>query len=73
MILCCFLLFSSQSNLIKKIDDSSGKFLKRLVNYFKPSSNRFSHQDLAHGRSLPPYVTAGLDLIDWLLSNYVVS
>ena len=51
------------------MDDTSGKFIKRLVEYFKPKSNRFSHQDLLHGRSVPAFVMAGLDLIDWLLAS----
>lgn len=48
------------------MDDS---FVRRLVNYFKPSSNRFSHQDLGHARHVPVFVTCGLELIDWLLRS----
>ncbi|XP_055843320.1 rapamycin-insensitive companion of mTOR [Episyrphus balteatus] len=58
-----------RTDAIGKLDDSKTRFLKRIVHYFKPSSNRFSHQDLAHGRTVPAYVTAGLDLIDWLLAS----
>ncbi|XP_034102932.1 rapamycin-insensitive companion of mTOR [Drosophila albomicans] len=62
-----------RSNFIRKLDFSPGKFLnkflKRLVDFFKPSNNRFSHQDLVPGQPLPAYVNAGLDLIDVLLSS----
>uniref|UniRef100_A0A1A9W1W4 Rapamycin-insensitive companion of mTOR n=1 Tax=Glossina brevipalpis TaxID=37001 RepID=A0A1A9W1W4_9MUSC len=59
-----------RSNLIRKMDDTIAKFLKALVEYFKPSNNLFSHQELVPGRSLPTYVTVGLDLIDWLLASH---
>ncbi|XP_030564623.1 rapamycin-insensitive companion of mTOR [Drosophila novamexicana] len=62
-----------RSNLIRKLDYTPGKFLnkflKRLVDFFKPSNNRFSHQDLVPGHTMPAYVSAGLDLIDVLLSS----
>lgn len=54
------------------MDDTIAKFLKALVEYFKPSNNLFSHQELVPGRSLPTYVTVGLDLIDWLLASHSV-
>ncbi|KAL9882938.1 rapamycin-insensitive companion of Tor isoform 1-T1 [Glossina fuscipes fuscipes] len=59
-----------RSNLIRKMDDTIAKFLKALVEYFKPSNNLFSHQEIVPGRSLPTYVTVGLDLIDWLLASH---
>nr|AAQ22398.1 SD16537p [Drosophila melanogaster] len=58
-----------KSNLIRKLDYTQGKFLKRLVDFYKPRNNRFSHQDLVPGQRLPTYVSAGLDLIDVLLSS----
>ncbi|KAM8718758.1 hypothetical protein ACLKA7_001466 [Drosophila subpalustris] len=62
-----------RSNFIRKLDFSPGKFLnkflKRLVDFFKPSNNRFSHQDLVPGQAMPAYVNAGLDLIDVLLNS----
>lgn len=51
------------------MDDTKCRFIRRLVHYFKPSSNRFSHQDLSHGRHIPAFVTAGLELIEWLLQS----
>jgi rapamycin-insensitive companion of mTOR len=54
------------------MDDNQCKFIHKLVHYFKPSSNRFSHQDLGHGRHVPSFVTAGLILIDWLLQSQEV-
>ncbi|KAH8404427.1 hypothetical protein KR222_010690, partial [Zaprionus bogoriensis] len=60
-------------NLIRKLDYTpnrcTNKFLKRLVDFYKPSNNRFSHQELVPGQSMPAYVNAGLDLIDVLLSS----
>lgn len=56
-----------KSDLLGKIDDYQIKFIKRLVHFFKPSSNRFSHQDLGHGRHIHPSVLAGVEIIDWLL------
>ncbi|XP_017088263.2 rapamycin-insensitive companion of mTOR [Drosophila bipectinata] len=58
-----------KSNLIRKLDYTLGKFLKRLVDFYKPRNNRFSHQDLVPGQRLPAYVSAGLDLIDVLLGS----
>lgn len=58
-----------RSDVIGKLDDMKCRFIRRLVLYFKPSSNCFSHQDLSHGRHIPAFVTAGLELIDWLLQN----
>lgn len=51
------------------MDDTQCRFIRALVHYYKPSSNRFSHQDLGHGRHVPAFVTAGLELIDWLLQS----
>uniref|UniRef100_A0A1I8NQG9 Rapamycin-insensitive companion of mTOR n=1 Tax=Stomoxys calcitrans TaxID=35570 RepID=A0A1I8NQG9_STOCA len=59
-----------RSNLIRKMEEPSLTFLKNLIDFFKPSKNCFSHQDLDHGKTLPPYVQVGLDLIDWLLAIY---
>lgn len=50
-----------------KLDDQNTRFIRRIIEYFKPSNNRFSHQDLTgNSRQLPSYVTAALELIDWL-------
>lgn len=51
------------------MDDNHCRFIRRLVHFYKPSSNRFSHQDLGHGRHIPSFVTAGIDLIDWLAKS----
>ncbi|KAL1396742.1 hypothetical protein pipiens_010300, partial [Culex pipiens pipiens] len=59
-------IFRSDS-LGSKLDDQNTRFIKRIIEYFKPSNNRFSHQDLSgNSRQLPAYVTAALELIDWL-------
>ncbi|XP_058127158.1 rapamycin-insensitive companion of mTOR [Anopheles ziemanni] len=55
-----------------KLDEQNSRFVRRIVDYFKPSNNRFSHQDLSHlysSRQLPAYVTAGLELIDAMLQS----
>uniref|UniRef100_A0A1B0D905 Rapamycin-insensitive companion of mTOR domain-containing protein n=1 Tax=Phlebotomus papatasi TaxID=29031 RepID=A0A1B0D905_PHLPP len=56
-----------KSNSLLKMDDNQCRFIRRLVHYFKPSNNRFSHQDLGHGRHVPGTVLAGVELVDWLL------
>ncbi|XP_035785769.1 rapamycin-insensitive companion of mTOR-like [Anopheles albimanus] len=53
-----------------RMEEQNNRFIRRLVDYFKPSNNRFSHQDLVStNRQLPAYVTAGLELIDTLLRS----
>ncbi|XP_050075489.1 rapamycin-insensitive companion of mTOR [Anopheles maculipalpis] len=55
-----------------KLDEQNIRFVRRIVDYFKPSNNRFSHQDFAHlnsNRQVPAYVTAGLELIDAMLQS----
>ncbi|XP_067642123.1 rapamycin-insensitive companion of mTOR isoform X3 [Eurosta solidaginis] len=59
-----------RSNLMRRVDDTvNNNFLKALLDYYKPSKNRFSHQDLDPRRPMPPFVIAGLDFIDWLLAS----
>uniref|UniRef100_A0A182N415 Rapamycin-insensitive companion of mTOR n=1 Tax=Anopheles dirus TaxID=7168 RepID=A0A182N415_9DIPT len=58
--------------LLVKLDEQNTRFVRRIVDYFKPSNNRFSHQDFAHlnsNRQMPAYVTAGLELIDAMLQS----
>ncbi|XP_011293825.1 rapamycin-insensitive companion of mTOR isoform X1 [Musca domestica] len=59
-----------RSNVIRKMEEPSLTFLKNLIDFFKPSKNCFSHQELIQGKTLPPFVQVGLDLIDWLLAIY---
>ncbi|XP_062538285.1 rapamycin-insensitive companion of mTOR [Armigeres subalbatus] len=59
-------IFRSDS-LGSKLDVQNTRFIRRIIDYFKPSNNRFSHQDLTrYNRQLPAYVTAALELLDWL-------
>lgn len=58
-----------RSDAIGKLEDTPCRFIRRLVHYYKPSSNRFSHQDLNHTRHIPSFVVAGIDLIDWLVKS----
>lgn len=55
--------------LSTKLDENQLKFIKTLTHYYKPSSNKFSHQELGLGRSLPPNVSVGIELIDYLLKQ----
>lgn len=65
-------IFRSDS-LGSKLDDQNTRFIKRIIDYFKPSNNRFSHQDLTgNSRQLPAYVTAALELLDWLQQSQEV-
>jgi hypothetical protein len=64
----------SRSESLKKLEDSNHRtFLKRLVHYFKPSSNRFSRVELGNKKQTQMYTLAGLELIDCLLEVEEVS
>ena len=52
-----------------KVDENQLKFIKQLIHYFKPTSNRFSHMELGLGRIIPSNVTAGIELMDWLMKQ----
>lgn len=67
------LILFIQSDVLSKLDENHCRFIRRLIHYYKPSSNRFSHQDLGHGRLIPPVVMAGIELIDWLSKTADVS
>lgn len=58
-----------KSHGMNKSDDNQLRFIRTLVHYFKPTSNRFSHQELGLGRLVSPIVTAGLELIEWLIQH----
>lgn len=59
------LLLSSE--ILHRIDEITIKFIRELVNYFKPSCNRFSHEELPLHGHLTVSILVGLELIDWLL------
>lgn len=64
----------SRSESLKKLEDSNHRtFLKRLVHYFKPSSNCFSRVELGNKKQTQMYTLAGLELIDCLLEVEEVS
>jgi len=63
----------SQSDTLKKLDDSNQKlFIKRLVEFFKPSNNRFSQIKLGHSHS-HLYTLVASELIDYLVDADEVS
>jgi len=67
-------VLQSRSESLKKLEDSNHRtFLKRLVYYFKPSSNRFSRFELGNKKQTQMYTLAGLELIDCLLEVEEVS
>lgn len=57
---------------LQRMDDVQVKFLRRIIEYFKPSSNRFSHSELMLGRMVAPSVHAGVELIDWYMRMAIV-
>lgn len=63
-----YTMFRNKS-LGTKLDENQLKFIKTLVAYFKPSSNKFSHMELGLSRLLPPNVNVGIELIDYLLEH----
>ncbi|KAJ9598512.1 hypothetical protein L9F63_010802, partial [Diploptera punctata] len=61
-------VLKNRSDALKKLEDSNHRmFLRRLVHYFKPSSNRFSRVELGNKKQTQMYTLAGLELIDCLL------
>ncbi|XP_063704935.1 rapamycin-insensitive companion of mTOR isoform X2 [Culicoides brevitarsis] len=58
-----------RSDMLGKMDDLQTRFIRTLVSYYKPSLNLFSHEELTEKRQVPSFVTAGLDLLDWLLKS----
>jgi len=63
------LIVFRNKSLSAKIEENQLKFIKNLMNYFKPSSNLFSHMELGLSRVIPPNVAAGIELIDYLLEH----
>lgn len=55
--------------LSTKLDENQLRFIKTLTQYFKPSSNKFSHMELGMSRIIHPNVHAGVMLIDFLLEQ----
>jgi rapamycin-insensitive companion of mTOR len=55
--------------LTTKLDENQLRFIKTLTQYFKPSSNKFSHMELGITRVVSPNVHAGIMLIDYLVEQ----
>lgn len=51
------------------MDDLQCRFIRVLINFYKPSSNRFSHLEIPSNQAMPLSVATGLELIDWLLQS----
>lgn len=59
-----------RNDMFCKMDELANKFVKNLIAYFKPSNNRFSHEEFTPMYSqLPSSTAVGLELIDWLLKS----
>lgn len=57
---------------LQRMDELQIKFLRRIIEFYKPSSNRFSHSELTLGRMASTSVHAGVELIDWYMRMAVV-
>nr|CAD7580287.1 unnamed protein product [Timema californicum] len=61
-------VLKTRNDALCKLEDSYHRmFLKRLVHYFKPSSNRFSRVELGNKKQTQMYTLAGCELLDCLL------
>nr|CAD7462148.1 unnamed protein product [Timema tahoe] len=61
-------VLKTRNDALCKLEDSNHRtFLKRLVHYFKPSSNRFSRVELGNKKQTQMYTLAGCELLDCLL------
>lgn len=62
-------ILKSDGDFNLRMDDSNHRaFLRRLVHYYYPSSNRYSHLDLSGPNQSHVHTTAGCDLVHCLLS-----
>ncbi|CAG9817290.1 unnamed protein product [Phaedon cochleariae] len=51
---------------IDLFDSSHRTFVKKLLEFYMPSKNKYSHMDLGTSRSSVVYTTAGIELINFL-------
>lgn len=63
------ILLLLRNDCLNKMDELNFKFIKALVAYFKPSSNRFSHEELLLHKHSSVSTFVGLELMDWLIKN----
>lgn len=63
---------TNQLFFLQRMDETQVKFLRRITDFFKPSSNRFSHSELMLGRMVAQNVHAGVEMIDWYMRMSVV-
>lgn len=60
--------FQGESDFCLDMNDSTHRtFLKRLVEFYMPSMNRYSHLDLITPKPTHGYTTVGIDLIKLLV------
>ncbi|KAJ8979985.1 hypothetical protein NQ317_016648 [Molorchus minor] len=50
-------------------DSSHRSFIKKLVEFFMPSRNKYSHMDLGTSKTSLLYTTAGIELINFLIES----
>lgn len=62
------IIIKGQSNIKLTMNDSSHKiFLRRLVDFYLPSNNKFSHMDLSASKVCLAYTMVGIELIQFLV------
>lgn len=61
------LLKGDYRNRINLNDSSHRTFIKKLIEFYTPSKNKYSHMDLGASKSSIIYTTVGIDLIHYLV------
>ncbi|XP_018577043.1 rapamycin-insensitive companion of mTOR isoform X2 [Anoplophora glabripennis] len=61
------LLKGEHNAKIDLLDSSYRTFVKKLVEFFMPSKNKYSHMDLGTSKTSLAYTTAGIELINFLI------
>ncbi|KAG5892421.1 hypothetical protein JTB14_003357 [Gonioctena quinquepunctata] len=61
------IILKGENNVkIDLLDTSHRTFIKKLLEFYMPSKNKYSHMDLGPSRSSLVYTTAGIELINFL-------
>ncbi|XP_056646449.1 rapamycin-insensitive companion of mTOR [Diorhabda sublineata] len=61
------LLRGENNSRINLNDPSHRTFIKKLIEFYTPSKNKYSHMDLGTSRTSVTYTTAGIELINFLV------
>lgn len=61
------ILLKSENRMRLSLHDSSHRtFIKKLIEFYMPSKNKYSHMDLGPSKTNIIYTTVGVDLINFL-------